>query len=165
MEPQPPWPVFTLMAVVAIVLMAVRFRRWRRGRRNRERRRMRPRFAMSGTRATSTFLSVGTAVAVAWWATDRWALSVLAAWFVGVNVAALAWFGLDKAASMISVRRVPESTLHTMAALGGSPGAVVGRDLFKHKTIKPSFNTVLWRVISVQILLVLAWFYVSNGSS
>ena len=125
---------------------------------------MRPRFAMSGTRATSTLLSLSTAVAVAWWATDRWALSVLAAWFVGVNVAALAWFGLDKAASIISVRRVPESTLRTMAALGGSPGAVVGRDLFKHKTSTTSVNTVLWRVSSVQILLCLLFLYLRGDS-
>jgi uncharacterized membrane protein YsdA (DUF1294 family) len=46
--------------------------------------------------------------------------------------------------------RVKEVTLHTLALVGGWPGALVGMHYFQHKTRKTSFQIVFW-------VTVLAW--------
>ncbi|ELS8273355.1 DUF1294 domain-containing protein, partial [Salmonella enterica] len=38
-------------------------------------------------------------------------------------------------------RRVPESTLLVFGVVGGWPGAIVGQQLFRHKTQKQPFKT------------------------
>ena len=43
-------------------------------------------------------------------------------------------FGVDKAKSKGQGGRIPEITLLSFAALGGSLGALLGRVLFRHKT-------------------------------
>lgn len=47
---------------------------------------------------------------------------------------ALVAFGMDKARAADGKRRIPELSLLTLAALGGSVGAVLGSVLFHHKT-------------------------------
>ena len=50
-----------------------------------------------------------------------------------MSLLALVAFGVDKARAADGRRRVPEIVLLTMAALGGSVGAVLGAHLFHHK--------------------------------
>lgn len=51
-----------------------------------------------------------------------------------MSLLALIAFGVDKARAADGRRRIPELTLLTLAALGGSVGAVLGSVLFHHKT-------------------------------
>ena len=61
---------------------------------------------------------------------------------------AFAMYRADKSAASISGRRrTPESTLHTIDLLGGWPGALVARHVFRHKTIKQPFRTVFWLTV------------------
>jgi uncharacterized membrane protein YsdA (DUF1294 family) len=57
-------------------------------------------------------------------------------WFIAISVVTLACYGLDKGLSKArGVRaRVPELVLNLLAVAGGSPGAWLGRTLFRHKT-------------------------------
>jgi uncharacterized membrane protein YsdA (DUF1294 family) len=50
--------------------------------------------------------------------------------------------------------RIPEATLHVAALLGGSPGAVVGQLLFRHKTRKRSFRIVFIAIVLLQIVVI-----------
>lgn len=62
----------------------------------------------------------------------------------------------DKSAAEQGRRRTPESTLHTIALVGGWPGALLARQVFRHKTIKQPFRTIFW-VTVIANCLALAW--------
>lgn len=66
-------------------------------------------------------------------------------------------YGADKSAAVRGRWRTSEATLHTIALLGGWPGAVVARRVFRHKTTKQPFRTIFWSTVIVNCLA-LAWF-------
>lgn len=74
-------------------------------------------------------------------------------WFLHANLLTLIIYGADKMAARKAWRRVPESTLLVFGIVGGWPGAIVGQQLFRHKTQKQPFKTYF--IISV-ILNVIA---------
>lgn len=65
-------------------------------------------------------------------------------------------YGIDKSAAQHGGRRTSESALHTVALVGGWPGALVARRVFRHKTIKQPFRTVFWLTV-VANCAALAW--------
>jgi uncharacterized membrane protein YsdA (DUF1294 family) len=77
--------------------------------------------------------------------------------FLGVlNLATLLIFGWDKLAAAEGRSRVPERALLTLAAIGGSPGALLARPIFRHKTRKQPFSAWLMLIVFVQATLVTA---------
>ncbi len=50
-------------------------------------------------------------------------------------------------------------TLHAIAFLGGTPGALIGQKVFRHKTIKRSFRLVFWLRALLQAGLVGLWLW------
>jgi uncharacterized membrane protein YsdA (DUF1294 family) len=94
---------------------------------------------------------------LSWWLlTERrhaW-LPWLANWLLIVNVVTFAYYGVDKyLASRLYPVRIPEIVLHTLAALGGSPAALLAMWLFRHKTIKTSFRILFWGIVILQFAL------------
>ena len=71
----------------------------------------------------------------------------VAIWLLLANVLTLVIYGADKMAARKAWRRVPESTLLVFGVVGGWPGAIVGQQLFRHKTQKQPFKT--WFIVSV----------------
>ena len=63
-----------------------------------------------------------------------------ALWLVVFNAAAFITFGLDKWRASRSKRRVSESTLIWLGALGGWPGGLLGMNVFRLKTAKLTFK-------------------------
>ena len=61
-------------------------------------------------------------------------------------------FGIDKAKAETGTWRVKESTLLTLALLGGTLGAYAGRALFRHKTRKQPFGANLLAIAVLQVL-------------
>ncbi|QKN80754.1 DUF1294 domain-containing protein [Scandinavium goeteborgense] len=82
-------------------------------------------------------------------------------WFLLANVLTLVVYGGDKMAARNAWRRVPESTLLTFGFVGGWPGAILGQQLFRHKTQKQPFKTwfVISVILNVAVLVALYWFY------
>lgn len=76
----------------------------------------------------------------------------LVAAFIAMNVLAFAAFGIDKWKARTGRWRTPESTLLMLAALGGTPGAYLGRHLFRHKTRKQPFVSLLGRIAVMQVV-------------
>ncbi|EAT0341252.1 DUF1294 domain-containing protein [Salmonella enterica subsp. enterica serovar Oslo] len=80
----------------------------------------------------------------------------VAMWFLLANVLTLAIYGIDKTAARKTWRRVPESTLLVFGVVGGWPGAIVGQQLFSHKTQKQPFKTYFIVSVIVSILVTVA---------
>lgn len=59
----------------------------------------------------------------------------------------------DKEKAKKHLWRIPESTLLTVAALGGSIGCYAGMRLFHHKTRKPKFYIGVPVICAVQLLI------------
>jgi uncharacterized membrane protein YsdA (DUF1294 family)/cold shock CspA family protein len=65
-------------------------------------------------------------------------------------------YGLDKWAARKGQARVAEASLHLVALLGGWPGALLGQQLFRHKTAKPAFLRMTWAMVCLNVLLLIA---------
>ena len=74
----------------------------------------------------------------------------LATALIAVNFVAFAAFGIDKAKTERGRRRIAEDTLLFFAFVGGTPGAYLGRHLFRHKTRKQPFSSNLHGVALFQ---------------
>ncbi len=59
----------------------------------------------------------------------------------------------DKQRSRKKLWRIPESTLLTVAALGGSIGALAGMRVFHHKTRKRKFTLGIPLILALQLAL------------
>lgn len=66
-------------------------------------------------------------------------------------------YGADKSAAEQGRWRTSETALHTIALIGGWPGALVARKVFRHKTTKQPFRTVFWCTV-IANCVALAWF-------
>lgn len=75
-------------------------------------------------------------------------IAVLYLW--AINALTLLAFGWDKLRARRKRRRVPERRLLWLAVLGGSPGAVLGRWIFGHKTRKKGFSVKLFAILTLQ---------------
>lgn len=79
-------------------------------------------------------------------------LGLATLYLLAINAATFGAFALDKRAAERRTWRVPERRLLTLAALGGSPGALIGQQVLRHKTRKEPFRTWLWMIVGVQAL-------------
>lgn len=72
-----------------------------------------------------------------------------------LSVLALLLYALDKHAALTESRRIPEAKLNLLALLGGWPGALLARYLFRHKTVKQPFVLLFWLAVSANVAWVL----------
>lgn len=82
----------------------------------------------------------------------------LLAYIIAINMATFLLYGYDKFISSGDRLRVPELNLQALSILGGSPAALLAQKLFRHKTIKNSFQLVYWAIVIIQIGL-FVWIY------
>jgi uncharacterized membrane protein YsdA (DUF1294 family) len=72
-----------------------------------------------------------------------WSVETIAAvYLAAMNGISFALFGLDKQSARKGRGRLPENRLHLFALLGGFLGGILGMQVFRHKTRKPSFIVV-----------------------
>jgi uncharacterized membrane protein YsdA (DUF1294 family) len=74
-----------------------------------------------------------------------------------INIASFLMFGLDKTFAKERMWRIPESVLLGTAVLGGSIGAYLGMQVFRHKTRKPMFRIGIPVIIILHTVLVI-WY-------
>ena len=75
---------------------------------------------------------------------------------VAVNLVSFSLYGLDKLKAKKGLWRIRESTLLLVALLGGSLGALLGMEVFRHKTKHWQFK-VLVPVFLVLHLALAVW--------
>jgi uncharacterized membrane protein YsdA (DUF1294 family) len=94
-------------------------------------------------------------LSVVLWRTFSWDL--VPSWLLAITLVAFLTYGYDKAIAGSDRTRVPESVLLGLTFAGGTIGALVGRSLFRHKTIKASFRAQLWLVVAAQVILLILY--------
>lgn len=78
-----------------------------------------------------------------------------------VNGLAIGLFGWDKLCARKKRWRIPERLLLWVSAAGGSPGALLARWMFNHKSRKKPFSRWLFFILLLQVAaLYLVW---TNG--
>jgi uncharacterized membrane protein YsdA (DUF1294 family) len=73
--------------------------------------------------------------------------------YAGMSVVTFAVYAADKTAARNRGTRTPEKTLHTLAILGGWPGAMLAQQLLRHKCSKQSFLTVFWLTLVANVVV------------
>lgn len=76
--------------------------------------------------------------------------AILLAVFLVLNGWTVLRFWQDKQRAIAGERRVPKSDLLGLALIGGSPGALLARKWFRHKTRKEPFSTKLLLIVAIQ---------------
>lgn len=79
--------------------------------------------------------------------------TLLCLYLLIINALGLLIMLADKEKAKKHLWRIPESTLLTVAALGGSIGCYAGMRLFHHKTRKPKFSVGIPVIFAVQLLI------------
>ena len=80
--------------------------------------------------------------------------TLLCLYLLIINALGLLIMLADKEKAKKHLWRIPESTLLTVAVLGGSVGCYAGMRLFHHKTRKPKFYIGIPAIFAVQVLIV-----------
>ena len=79
----------------------------------------------------------------------KWIFLLLAA----VNLLAFVLYGVDKLKAKKGAWRIPEATLLLVAFLGGSFGALLGMEIFRHKTKHAKFRILVPLFLILHIAL------------
>ena len=86
-------------------------------------------------------------------------LKIILLYLFAINVVAFLAFGIDKYKAKHDKWRIPESTLLSMAVLGGSIGALAGMKVWRHKTLHDKFRIGIPVIIALQIAAVVWWIF------
>ena len=78
-------------------------------------------------------------------------------YLIGINVVTFLVYGLDKWKAKRDAWRISESTLLLLAVAGGSVGALLGMQIFRHKTKHVKFTVGVPAILLVQVALVIWW--------
>ena len=73
-------------------------------------------------------------------------------------------YAKDKWAARSRRWRTKESTLHTLALIGGWPGALIAQQMLRHKSRKNAFRFAFWTTV-VFNCAAFAWLFTSDGAT
>lgn len=82
-------------------------------------------------------------------------------YWIFINLLSFSLMGIDKRKARRGAWRIPEKTLFLSAVLGGSVGAILGMQCFRHKTRHRSFVWGMPSILLLQVLLIavfLLWY-------
>ncbi len=87
------------------------------------------------------------------------AINIFLIYLLIINLIAFFVYAYDKGRAIRRKWRVPEATLITLAAIGGSIGSLLSMYIFHHKTKKPKFYVGVPAILVAQIIIIAALFY------
>ncbi len=79
-------------------------------------------------------------------------MKLLLLYLLTVNAAGFLLMLADKRRAQKKMGRIPEATLMTAAAVGGSIGCLAGMYTFRHKTRHPKFTLGVPALLALQLL-------------
>ena len=82
------------------------------------------------------------------WPMPPWVLGV----YLVTSLLSFIVYAADKKAATTGGWRISESSLLALGIVGGWPGAIVGQQLFRHKTRKPGFRSAFWGTVVLNVL-------------
>lgn len=80
----------------------------------------------------------------------------------GMSLVTFIAYALDKKAAATSGWRIAEGSLLALGLAGGWPGAIVAQQLYRHKTVKVSFQVVFWVTVVVNVVAFVVFAWVSS---
>ena len=80
-------------------------------------------------------------------------MNIILYYLLAINIASFFLYGIDKYKAKKGKSRISEATLLTMAAIGGSIGALAGMRLWHHKTMHKKFKYGIPVIIIFQVAL------------
>ncbi|MCK5717603.1 MAG: DUF1294 domain-containing protein [Thiomargarita sp.] len=80
-------------------------------------------------------------------------IHILISYLISINVSTFFMYGYDKMIAGTSLLRVPEWILHGLVIGGGSPAGLMAQKVFRHKTVKGSFQLVYWGIVIIQVVI------------
>jgi uncharacterized membrane protein YsdA (DUF1294 family)/cold shock CspA family protein len=80
----------------------------------------------------------------------------------GMSLVTFIAYALDKRAAATDGWRVAEGSLLALGLVGGWPGAIVAQQMFRHKTVKVSFQVVFWVTVVVNVVAFVVFAWVSS---
>lgn len=102
-------------------------------------------------------LSLALTAALTWAYSSTLNFAPLWVWLITINLVLVALMGKDKLAAQKGWRRTPEATLLVLTLFGATPGLLVARYLFHHKTSKQTFQYGMFAIFTLQFLAV--WYF------
>ena len=72
--------------------------------------------------------------------------------YLVASVVTFVAYAIDKAAAVRGTWRTPEKTLHTLALVGGWPGALLAQQWLRHKSSKTEFRVAFWLTVAINVL-------------
>ena len=78
-------------------------------------------------------------------------INLLYGYLTGVSLVTFLFYGFDKQRAKNEKGRIPEAVLHILTLIGGTPGALIGQIVFRHKTKKWRFQMVLVVIVILQM--------------
>ena len=78
-------------------------------------------------------------------------------YLIAINVVTFLVYGLDKWKAKRDAWRISETTLLLLAAAGGSVGALLGMQIFRHKTKHVKFTVGVPAILIVQVAIAIWW--------
>ncbi len=81
---------------------------------------------------------------------------IVVSYLIIINIVSFFMYGIDKRKARLDKWRIPEKTLLEVAFLGGSVGALLGMQVFRHKTKHWKFKVLvpLFLVLHITMLCV-----------
>lgn len=77
--------------------------------------------------------------------------AIILVYLIAINVMTFFVYGIDKWKAKRSKWRIPEASLLTLAALGGSLGAWLGMQVWRHKTQHKKFRYGVPLILLLQV--------------
>lgn len=84
---------------------------------------------------------------------------------LAVNCAAFVAFWWDKRRAKAGAWRISERTLLGLALIGGSLGAISAQQIFRHKTCKEPFRSLLYLIVLLHIIVGTIWLVAPDAMS
>ena len=87
---------------------------------------------------------------------------LLPIYYMVVSLVTFVFYAIDKWAALHNRWRTAERTLNLLALIGGWPGALIGQQVFRHKTQKESFRREFWGAVLLNCAA-FVWVHTKDG--
>lgn len=87
---------------------------------------------------------------------------IVIAWYTLLCVITYVTYAIDKTAAQTGGWRTSEATLHSLASIGGWPGALIAQQILHHKSRKQEFQFV-YKITVIFNLVLITWLIMSDG--
>ena len=84
--------------------------------------------------------------------------------YIIASLATFLWYAKDKSAARKGAWPTPESTLHLMSLVGGWPGALIARQMLRHKSKKRPFRIIFWITVMMNCGA-FTWLFTPEGAA